>query len=156
MRSKPDTDRDRDRDHEHDDPNASPGRVRLDKWLWAARFYKTRALASDDVAKGRIDVNEQAAKASRELRVGDRIDLRQGPLQRTVVVERLSPQRGSATVAQTMYLETPESVERRERWLRERRERPEPAQAIEHGRPTKRDRRQIADWNRWSASVDPD
>src|SRR3954469_4660632 len=156
MKSKTETARD------HDDGDADPGqvaaagRVRLDKWLWAARFYKTRALASDDVAKGRIDVNGQAAKASRELRIGDRLDLRHGPLLRSVVVERLTPQRGSATVAQTMYAETPESVERRERWQRERRERPEPAQAIEHGRPTKRDRRQIADWNRWSASVDPD
>lgn len=69
-------------------------RLRLDKWLWAARFYKTRGLAADDIDKGRIQVNEQVAKASRELKAGDRIDMRQGPLTRTVIVKALSTVRG--------------------------------------------------------------
>ncbi|HEY9067545.1 MAG TPA: RNA-binding S4 domain-containing protein [Burkholderiaceae bacterium] len=135
-------------------------RVRLDKWLWAARFFKTRSLAAEEIARGRVSVNDQVAKASRELRCGDRIDLRlpaqQGALVRSVVVTALSPQRGSATVAQGLYVETAESLARRAHWAERRREQAEPAMAIEHGRPTKRDRRQLADWNRWSASVDPE
>jgi ribosome-associated heat shock protein Hsp15 len=113
--------------------------VRLDKWLWAARFFKTRGLSSDEIGKGRVSVNGQLAKPSREVRVGDSIALRQNQIERTVVVE-----------------ETPESVERRQRLAAERREGVEPAHSIEQGRPTKRDRRQLADWNRWSASVDSD
>jgi len=135
-------------------------RMRLDKWLWAARFFKTRSLAADEIARGRVSVNEQVAKASRELHCGDRIDLRlpaqQGALVRSVVVTALSQQRGPASVAQGMYSETAESLERRAHWAEHRREQTEPALAIEHGRPTKRDRRQIAEWDRWSASVEPD
>jgi ribosome-associated heat shock protein Hsp15 len=135
-------------------------RMRLDKWLWAARFFKTRSLAVDDIARGRISVNDQIAKASRELRCGDRVDLRldaqHGALVRSVVVVALSQQRGSASVAQGLFAETAESVARREAWAERRRANAEPADTIEHGRPTKRDRRQISDWNRWSASVDPD
>ena len=129
---------------------------RLDKWLWAARFYKTRALAAEDIVKGRVSVNEQVAKASRELREGDVIDLRQGGSNRTLVVKALSRQRGPASTAQALYEETPESVERRLARAAERRLNAEPALAIDPGRPTKRDRRQLADWNRWSAAVDPD
>ena len=130
--------------------------TRLDKWLWAARFFKTRSLGADDIGKGRVDVNGQTAKPSRELRVGDTIDLRQGPIVRTVVVREVSEQRGPAPVAQRLFEETPESIERRVRLAQERRANPEPALAIEQGRPTKRDRRQLADWNRWSASVEPE
>jgi ribosome-associated heat shock protein Hsp15 len=129
---------------------------RIDKWLWAARFYKTRALAAEDIAKGRVSVNEQVAKASRELREGDVIELRQAGSSRTLLVRALSRQRGPAPTAQALYEETPESVERRLARAAERKLRPEPALAIEQGRPTKRDRRQLADWNRWSASADPD
>lgn len=139
---------------------ADPERVRLDKWLWAARFFKTRSLAADDIARGRISVNDQVAKASRELRCGDRVDIRldarQGALIRSVVVVGLSQQRGPASVAQALFEETADSVERRLRWAERRQEQAEPAAAIEHGRPTKRDRRLIGDWNRWSASIDPD
>lgn len=135
-------------------------RMRLDKWLWAARFFKTRSLAADEIARGRVSVNDQVAKASRDLRCGDRVDLRlpaqQGALVRSVVVTALSQQRGPAPVAQGLYSETAESLERRAHWAEHRREHAEPATAIEHGRPTKRDRREIADWNRWSASVEPD
>ncbi len=130
--------------------------MRLDKWLWAARFYKTRSLATDEIGKGRVEVNEQSAKPSRELRPGDRVELRQGPLSRTVVVVALSDIRGPAPVAQALYAETEDSIALREKAARERREAAEPSLAIEQGRPTKRDRRKLADWNRWSASADGD
>ena len=130
--------------------------VRLDKWLWAARFYKTRSLATQEIDKGRIEVNGQAAKPAKELRLGDLVEIRQGAVLRAIQVRGLSNIRGPAPVAQALYEETPDSVARREDAARQRRETPEPALAIEQGRPTKRDRRQLADWNRWSASVDPD
>ena len=130
--------------------------MRLDKWLWAARFYKTRSLATDEIGKGRVSVNAQSAKPSRELRVGDRIELRQGPVLRTLVVLALSEIRGPAPIAQALYAETEQSLALREKVARERRESAEPSLAIEQGRPTKRDRRQLADWNRWSASLDDD
>ena len=129
-------------------------RLRLDKWLWAARFYKTRSLAAEDIDKGRIQVNGQVAKASRELRAGDRVDIRQGPLTRTVVVLALSTVRGPAPQAQMLYEESQESIQRRARHAEQRRLAAEPADTIEQGRPTKRDRRQLADWQRWSATLD--
>jgi ribosome-associated heat shock protein Hsp15 len=130
--------------------------MRLDKWLWAARFYKTRSLAVDEIGKGRVKVNEQAAKPSREVRVGDLIELRQGshPVPHTVQVRGLSEVRGPAPVAQTLYEETPASIAARERWAAEKPYAADPAQAIEHGRPTKQDRRKLVDWQRWSASLD--
>ncbi len=129
---------------------------RLDKWLWAARFYKTRALAAEDIAKGRVSVNGQVAKASRELREGDVVELRQAGSSRTLVVRALSRLRGPAPTAQALYEETPDSVAARIARAAERKLSPEPALAIDQGRPTKRDRRELADWNRWSASADPD
>ena len=135
---------------------ATDSKVRLDKWLWAARFFKTRSLSADEIGRGRVQVNGQAAKASREVRVGDRIELRQGQVARTIVVTAASEQRGPATQAATLFVETPESIEQRTRQALERRMNTEPSLAIEQGRPTKRDRRQLADWNRWSASVDPE
>lgn len=129
-------------------------RIRLDKWLWAARFYKTRALAVEEIGRGRVSVNGQLAKASRELKVGDRIVLRQGPVERTVDLLGLSSVRGPAPLAQALYAETPESVAARLQAAEARRLGVEPADAIEQGRPTKRDRRQLADWQRWSASAD--
>ena len=130
--------------------------LRIDKWLWAARFFKTRSLATQEINKGRVQVNGQPAKPSRALRVGDRVELRQGVVERTVMVLGLSDVRGPAPVAQALFEETPDSVARREAAAQARREAPEPSLAIEQGRPTKRDRRQLADWNRWSASVDPE
>jgi ribosome-associated heat shock protein Hsp15 len=129
-------------------------RVRLDKWLWAARLYKTRSLAAEEVGKGRVTVNGQAAKAARELRPGDRLELRQGAVLRVLLVRALSAVRGPAPVAQTLYEETAESKAAREAAAAERRLGVEPADAQAQGRPTKRDRRQLADWNRWSASAD--
>ena len=118
-------------------------RLRIDKWLWAARFYKTRSLASEEIVKGRVQINAQDAKPSREVKVGDTLVLRQGPVLRTLVVLGLSAQRGPAGVAQRLYAETPDSVLARERGAEQRRLGSEPAQAIGHGRPTKRDRRDL-------------
>jgi ribosome-associated heat shock protein Hsp15 len=128
--------------------------LRIDKWLWAARFYKTRSLAADEIGKGRIRVNAQTAKASREIRPGDMVELRRGPVLQTVTVVALSEVRGPAPIAQALYAETADSVARREAAAGQRRDGVEPSQTIEHGRPTKRDRRQLADWNRWSATLD--
>jgi len=128
--------------------------LRLDKWLWAARFYKTRALAVEEIGKGRVTVNGQAAKASRDVRVGDLVQLRQGQVDREVRVAGLSSVRGPAPVAQTLYEETPASVATRERAAEARRLAPEPADTIQQGRPTKQDRRKLAEWDRWSASID--
>jgi ribosome-associated heat shock protein Hsp15 len=128
--------------------------VRLDKWLWAARLFKTRSLAAEAIERGRVTVNGQAAKPARALRPGDRLQLRQGPLQRELVVRGLSQVRGPAPQAQQLYEETPESLAARQRAAEQRRLGAEPALAIEQGRPTKRDRRRLADWQRWSASAD--
>ena len=131
-------------------------KVRLDKWLWAARFFKTRSLAIDEIGKGRVQVNGQVAKASREVRLADHIELRQAQVHRCVIVMGLSHSRGPAPVAQALYAETPESVALREQAAVQARLAAEPSQSIEQGRPTKRNRRQLADWNRWSASAEPD
>ena len=133
-------------------------RLRLDKWLWAARFHKTRALAADEVGKGRVRVNGQPAKPARELKAGDTVEMRQDAVWRVVGVLALSPIRGPAPLAQTLYQETPESVAARQKAAEQRRLAAEPAAAIVQGRPTKRDRRDIdktrADWQRWSVSLD--
>ena len=134
--------------------------LRIDKWLWAARFYKTRSLASDEVSKNRVQINGQDAKPSREVKVGSVVRLRQGHVERTVVVKGVSGIRGSAPVAQLLYEETPESIALREKTNVQRRLAREPALSIEQGRPTKRNRRELekakeVGWNdRWSASVD--
>lgn len=134
--------------------------MRLDKWLWAARFYKTRSLATEEISKGRVQVNSLEAKPARDIKEGDTVAMRQGPVTRTVVIRGLSQQRGAAPVAQQLYEETPESLRLREAAAEQRRLNNEPAASIEHGRPTKRDRRSIdkaggKNWgDRWSASVD--
>jgi ribosome-associated heat shock protein Hsp15 len=129
-------------------------RLRLDKWLWAARFHKTRGLAAEEVDKGRVQVNGQAAKPSRELKAGDLVRIRKGAVERSVVVRALSTIRGPAPQAQRLYEETAESIAARLQAAEQRRLAAEPAASIEHGRPTKRDRRSLVDWQRWSASVD--
>jgi ribosome-associated heat shock protein Hsp15 len=136
-------------------------KLRIDKWLWAARFYKTRTLASDEVVRGRVEVNHQEVKPAREVKVGDTVSLRQGPVTRVVVVKGVSGTRGPAPVAQQLYEETAESVKAREKAAQERRDSPEPALSIEQGRPTKRGRRDLDEaqrgWgDRWSASIDSD
>jgi ribosome-associated heat shock protein Hsp15 len=134
-------------------------RVRLDKWLWAARLFKTRSLAAEAAERGRIELNGLAAKPARELHVGDSLVLRQeGGIKRILVIRALSSQRGPAPVAQALYEETADSLAERQRATEARRLAPEPAQSIEQGRPTKRDRREIersqVQWQRWSASID--
>ena len=134
-------------------------RLRIDKWLWAARFYKTRSLAAEEIGKNRVQVNGDVAKASREIRAGDTVALRVGPLIRTLTVRGISAQRGPAPVAQLLYEETPESIAAQARTRELRRMGTEPGLSLEQGRPTKRDRRQLdtaADgWgDRWSASID--
>ncbi len=133
--------------------------MRIDKWLWAARFFKTRSLATDEINKGRIQVNGLVAKPSREVKAQDNVVIRQGDMTRTIVVQALSQVRGPAPVAQALYQETPDSVTLREKLMEQRKLAREPALSIEHGRPTKRDRRELQraghNWNdRWSASVD--
>ena len=134
----------------------SKGAVRLDKWLWAARFFKTRSLASEEIGKGRIAGNGAPAKPSREVRLGDTLTLAHGLGPRTVIVTAVSQMRGPATTARLLYEETAASIAAREAALLARRLTPEPAASIEHGRPTKRNRRELAEWDRWSASADPD
>ncbi len=129
-------------------------RVRLDKWLWAARFFKTRGLAAEEIGRGRVSINGQVAKASREPKIGDLVLLRQGTVQRAVQVLALSHARGPAVAAQALYAETPASIAARLQVAEARRLGAEPAIAIEQGRPTKRNRRVLADWQRWSASAE--
>ena len=128
--------------------------MRLDKWMWAARFYKTRSIATDEVGKGRVLLNGQTTKPSRELKVGDLLRLRIGTLEREVGVRGLSEQRGPAPQAQALYEETPESIATRLLAAEQRRLAPEPAASMAQGRPTKQNRRALADWNRWSAAAD--
>ena len=135
-------------------PVADATDVRLDKWLWAARFYKTRTLAVEEIDRGRVHVNGQPAKAGRPVRLGDLIEIRQPGLAREFAVTGLSAIRGPAPTARTLYQETEAS---REAWARAQEARRfgvEPAAAQVEGRPTKRDRRDLADWHRWSASLD--
>jgi ribosome-associated heat shock protein Hsp15 len=133
--------------------------MRLDKWLWAARFFKTRGLAVEAIERDRVRVSGQPVKPSRELHVGDQIAVRQDVSGlRIVVVRGLSAVRGPAAVAQALYEETADSVAARERAAEARRLAPEPADAQLQGRPTKRDRRALdkasGGWQRWSASLD--
>jgi ribosome-associated heat shock protein Hsp15 len=118
-------------------------RIRLDKWLWAARFYKTRSLAVQEIGKGRVLVNGQPAKPARELAAGDLVSVRKDDPPIHVRVRSLSGVRGPAVVARGLYEETPESAAARERAAELRRLAPEPALDIAAGRPTKRDRRRI-------------
>jgi ribosome-associated heat shock protein Hsp15 len=130
--------------------------LRIDKWLWAARFYKTRSLACDEVTKHRVQINGQDVKPAREVKVGDTLTVRQGNISKIIVVKGISAARGPAPVAQLLYEETAESTALRAKLAEQNRMAAEPAHSIEHGRPTKRDRRQIEHaWNeRWSASAD--
>ena len=131
-------------------------KVRIDKWLWAARFFKTRSLATDEVNAGRIRVAGHVVKPSRDIRVGDTVVICHSAGLRTVLVTGISGQRASASVAQALYEETADSLALRAAVAEQRRLSPEPALAIAHGRPTKRDRRDLQKgWdNRWSASLD--
>ncbi len=116
--------------------------ARADKWLWAARFFKTRSAATDAVLGGRVRVNGERVKPSKEVHVGDTVELTTGALHRTVVVTGIADKRGSATVAATLYTETPESIERGERDRLQRRL-AQPLGADLGERPTKQARRRL-------------
>ncbi|MBF6617125.1 RNA-binding S4 domain-containing protein [Pollutimonas thiosulfatoxidans] len=118
-------------------------KLRLDKWLWAARFYKTRSLAVQEIGKGRVLVNDQTAKPSREVAAGDIVTVRKEDPPIQVRVCGVSSVRGPAPVARQLYEETADSISAREQAAEMRRLAPEPAQEIAAGRPTKRDRRLI-------------
>lgn len=115
--------------------------VRIDKWLWAARFFKTRGKAKEAIDGGKVHINGNRAKPAKEVAAGDTLEITQGYDEKTVIVKELSERRGSATIAQTLYEETPESIEKRERLADQRRA------AGQHlrteGRPSKKDRRLI-------------
>jgi ribosome-associated heat shock protein Hsp15 len=130
--------------------------TRIDKWLWAARFFKTRSLATDEVNKGHVQMAQHDIKPSKEIRAGDVLTIWQAKVPRTVIVKGVSDQRGPAPVAQQLYEETPESIAKRAEMAERNRLAAEPAHAIAHGRPTKRERRALdKGWGtRWSASVD--
>lgn len=124
-------------------------RVRLDKWLWAARFFKTRALATEAVNGGRVHLNDQRAKPSKDVRLGDEIVItRPGAAPMTLHVRGLSDRRGPASEAQALYEETPESAEAREKDRLMRKMAPPPPGADLGARPTKRDRRRLDDARR--------
>jgi ribosome-associated heat shock protein Hsp15 len=116
--------------------------VRIDKWLWAARFYKTRSLATDAVLAGHVHVNGARVKPAKDVRVGDDVEVRIGTFTWSVAVTGLSDKRGPAAVARTLYAETPESTKAREEQALQRRlARPLGAELGE--RPTKQDRRRL-------------
>jgi ribosome-associated heat shock protein Hsp15 len=116
--------------------------VRIDKWLWAARFFKTRSAATDAVAAGRIEVNGARVKPARDVQVDDRVEIRVGETVWTVVVTGLAEKRGPASVAATLYAETEQSRRTRERIAAERKL-SRPLGADLGARPTKQDRRRI-------------
>lgn len=120
----------------------APNRVRLDKWLWAARFYKTRGLSAAAIDAGRIEVNGERAKRARLVQTGDRIKIRIGPYEHTIHVLGVSEVRGSAPIAQALYDEEPESRKAREAMAAHVRAM-NASTGYDTGRPTKKDRRDI-------------
>ena len=123
--------------------------MRIDKWLWAARFFKTRSLASDEIKSGRVQIDRHDVKPSHEIRIGEVISIVQAKIPRTVVVKGTSEQRGPSPVAQQLYEETPQSLQTRAALSERQRLSPEPALSLAHGRPTKRDRRDLQ--KKWDA-----
>jgi ribosome-associated heat shock protein Hsp15 len=126
-----------------DAKEATPGRVRIDKWLWAARFFKTRSLAAEAIAAGKVEVNDERVKPAKLLQLGDVVSVRLGPYLHLVHVRGLSERRGPASVAATLYEETPESVAARAKLAEQLRMAPAAFVYEEKGRPTKRDRREL-------------
>ncbi len=123
--------------------DGSSSEIRIDKWLWAARFFKTRALAAEAVTGGKVAVNGARAKPSRAVRPGDKINVRHGPYEWTVVVKDVAKLRGPAPLAQRLYQETEVSVRQREAAIAQLKlERPPEFDAP--GRPSKKNRRAIA------------
>jgi ribosome-associated heat shock protein Hsp15 len=119
------------------------GSVRIDKWLWAARFFKTRSMAADAVERGRVRIAGEPVKPARAVKLNDKLAIDNGSDRWEVVVLGMSDKRGPAPVARELYRETEESIQRRENDSEARRLFPEPGSSIK-GRPTKRDRRAIS------------
>ena len=123
------------------DQAAGPG-VRIDKWLWAARFFKTRSLAADAVTSGKVELNGERTKPAKALKAGNMLRIRQGVFEQIIEVKALSESRGPAKIAQTLYAETAESAAARAK-LAERM-RYEMPPGTDTGRPSKKDRRDIS------------
>jgi ribosome-associated heat shock protein Hsp15 len=117
-------------------------RVRIDKYLWAARFYKTRSISTEAIDGGRVRINGERAKPAKEVKAGDRIELRAGDAAYTITVKALADKRGSADIARTLYDETAESTASRQAQAEKRRRFADPAEQI-FARPTKKDRRNL-------------
>jgi len=127
-----------------------PARVRLDKWLWAARFFKTRPLAVEAIDGGKVRVNDDRVKRAKQIQVGDRVEIRLGPYLHSVVVQGLSERRGPAPEAAKLYQETPESVRERERVAFQLKAAHVLFVPENNERPTKRDRRRLEDFRKKS------
>lgn len=117
--------------------------VRIDKWLWAARFFKTRSLAAEAVSGGKVEINGDRAKPSRMVRAGDKLCVRRGPYEWSVVVKEVSRLRGPAPQAERLYVETEASIQQRQA-LAAQLQLEQPPEFDASGRPTKRDRRAIS------------
>jgi ribosome-associated heat shock protein Hsp15 len=120
-------------------------KIRLDKWLWAARFYKTRGLAAEAIDGGKVQVNGERVKRAKQVQVGDEVRVRNGPYEHVVHVTGLAKRRGPASVAATLYAETEASVAARAS-VAAHVKAMQVSTRYDSGRPTKRERRQIDDW----------
>lgn len=123
--------------------SANENGIRLDKWLWAARFYKTRSLATEAIKGGKVHLNGQRVKPSHNAEIGHKIRIKKESLEQTIVIRELSGKRGPATIAQTLYEETPESIELREKRSQERKAMYAGMPQHTVRRPSKKDRRKI-------------
>jgi ribosome-associated heat shock protein Hsp15 len=121
--------------------------TRIDKWLWAARFYKTRSLATEAVGGGKVEVNGDSAKPSKVVKPGDQVRIRIGPVEYLLTVKAIAERRGSAPAAQALYEEAAESRALREKIAAQRRFAAPPAYD-EKGKPSKKDRRDLERWRR--------
>lgn len=119
------------------------GKIRLDKWLWAARFYKTRALATEAIKGGKVHLNGQRFKPSHQAEMGHTLRIKKDSIEQTVVIRALSGKRGPASVAQTLYEETQESIEQREKRTQARKAMFDGMPQYTLKRPSKKDRRKI-------------
>jgi len=127
----------------NEEESGSVGRVRVDKWLWAARFFKTRSIAADAIGGGKVLVGGERVKPAKLLQVGDEVRLRMGPYEHVVIVRAVSERRGPAPIAAALYEETAESRAARMKLAEQLRIAPAGFVFEDRGRPTKRDRREI-------------
>jgi len=122
-------------------------KARVDKWLWAARFFKTRSLAKQAIEGGKVRVNGQRTKASRDIQIGDTIDVRQGWDDKSIVIKEISEKRGSAPIAAKLYEETQDSIDRRLTYVEQRKAMGASIINTE-GKPTGKQRRKINELKR--------